>query len=229
MSMRATLALTMSQSNQTKSRNLWQGLSQNCTSTAVHKKNSAMLPALVSSKQSRCLTPLIFFCRVRWHVCWDIRRNVRWDVSVEQLLAKELVMSRNAKNRMYEGKAQLHSVQMQLQNQLGKSRKLRSQTNNAFNKIRPPPTLHGPKCLQNDIFVLKGLNEKCRRFGAAFSSSLSCFCFCVLRFFPGTEKNKRRFRCAARGHKQPATHSPRALYHEVPVLPTINVYQVHTG
>ncbi|CAN0343995.1 unnamed protein product, partial [Laminaria digitata] len=35
-----------------------------------------------------------------------------------RLLAKELVMSRNAKNRMYEGKAQLHSVQMQLQNQL---------------------------------------------------------------------------------------------------------------
>lgn len=28
-------------------------------------------------------------------------------------------MSRNAKNRMYEGKAQLHSVQMQLQNQIG--------------------------------------------------------------------------------------------------------------
>ena len=45
---------------------------------------------------------------------------IRWDVSIEQLLAKELVMSRNAKNRMYEGKAQLHSVQMQLQNQLGK-------------------------------------------------------------------------------------------------------------
>lgn len=36
-----------------------------------------------------------------------------------QLLAKELVMSRNAKNRMYEGKAQLHSVQMQLHNQIG--------------------------------------------------------------------------------------------------------------
>ncbi|CAM9509491.1 unnamed protein product [Scytosiphon promiscuus] len=35
-----------------------------------------------------------------------------------RLLAKELVASRNAKNRMYEGKAQLHSVQMQLQNQL---------------------------------------------------------------------------------------------------------------
>lgn len=28
-------------------------------------------------------------------------------------------MSRNAKNRMHEGKAQLHSVQMQLQNQIG--------------------------------------------------------------------------------------------------------------
>lgn len=39
--------------------------------------------------------------------------------SVLQSLAKELVMSRNAKTRMYEGKAQLHSVQMQLQNQLG--------------------------------------------------------------------------------------------------------------
>ena len=39
----------------------------------------------------------------------------------KQLLAKELVMSRNAKNRMYEGKAQLHSVQMQLQQQLGES------------------------------------------------------------------------------------------------------------
>lgn len=38
---------------------------------------------------------------------------------VLQLLAKELVMSRNAKNRMHEGKAQLHSVQMQLQNQIG--------------------------------------------------------------------------------------------------------------
>lgn len=38
-----------------------------------------------------------------------------------QLLAKELVMSRNAKNRMFEGKAQLHSVQMQLQNQIGES------------------------------------------------------------------------------------------------------------
>ncbi|CAM9394599.1 unnamed protein product [Ascophyllum nodosum] len=35
-----------------------------------------------------------------------------------RLLAKELVMSRNAKNRMFEGKAQLHSVQMQLQQQL---------------------------------------------------------------------------------------------------------------
>ncbi|CAM9260748.1 unnamed protein product [Ectocarpus fasciculatus] len=35
-----------------------------------------------------------------------------------RLLAKELVMSRNAKNRMHEGKAQLHSVQMQLQNQI---------------------------------------------------------------------------------------------------------------
>lgn len=39
----------------------------------------------------------------------------------KQLLAKELVMSRNAKNRMYEGKAQLHSVQMQLQQQLGEN------------------------------------------------------------------------------------------------------------
>ena len=173
--MRATLALTMSQSNQTKSRNLWQGLSQNCTSTAVHKKNSAMLPALVSSKQSRCLTPLIFFCRVRWHVCWDIRRNVRWDVSVEQLLAKELVMSRNAKNRMYEGKAQLHSVQMQLQNQLGKSRKLRSQTNNAFNKIIPPPALHGLKCLQNDVFLFEGFKRK-------MSPIWGCFFFFTFLF-----------------------------------------------
>ena len=30
-------------------------------------------------------------------------------------------MSRNAKNRMFEGKAQLHSVQMQLQQQLGEA------------------------------------------------------------------------------------------------------------
>lgn len=39
----------------------------------------------------------------------------------KQSLAKELVMSRNAKNRMYEAKAQLHSVQMQLQQQLGEN------------------------------------------------------------------------------------------------------------
>ena len=38
------------------------------------------------------------------------------------MLARELVQARTAKNRMYEGKAQLHSVQMQLQNQIGEER-----------------------------------------------------------------------------------------------------------
>lgn len=43
--------------------------------------------------------------------------------AMRQLLAKQLVMARNAKARMYEGKAQLHSVQMQLANQLSESSK----------------------------------------------------------------------------------------------------------
>lgn len=63
---------------------------------------SFLPPPLCLSLPLSRFVPRLFFCEQR-----------------DQLLAKELVQSRNAKNRMYEGKAQLHSVQMQLQNQLG--------------------------------------------------------------------------------------------------------------
>ena len=46
------------------------------------------------------------------------------DKDVCYILAKELVQSRKATNKIYSAKAQLNSVDMQMKNQLGKMNKL---------------------------------------------------------------------------------------------------------